>query len=899
MTRPRLGANRVEHVSNSSSIGCRGPASKSLIAGLPLKLSSSPNPVVERLWKRFAFKPNDRQREAILHAGGPLYLPAGPGSGKTRVLLWRVTNLVLTHDVDPKEIYLSTFTEKAALQLREGLRSFLGAASEETGRPFDLARMYIGTVHSLCQRMLIEREFQPNRTRGRSPTLLDELDQYLLVNRANVWRDLLAAGGLDPATAHRDINAYLGSMGASKHNATTACLSLFNRLSEECIDPFSIDAKADPMLGALAKMYAKYRADLVARPLPYTDFSLLQQEALALLEKNHAAPGIFRHIIVDEYQDTNTVQERIFFRLAGGEKNICVVGDDDQALYRFRGATVENFVRFPERCRTILGASPKEIPLDTNYRSRPDIVGFYGRFVLQCDWSRPGNGSYRVESKKISAFRLETGPAVVASTGAGPDAVAAEIAGMVKELIASGRVVDPNQVAFLYPSLKSEQVGRMIAALEREGLRVYAPRANNFLETDEATAMLGLFAAIFGRPARGPYQGDYKKYYDWLDAAEAEGERLIAADEHLAAFVDTRRAEVARCMADYGRLLALTAQRKWDINEPYRPSDQKRTLIDCPGLSQEAARRIGSSRFNLVIDRRIRDGDPLKLKYVLKRATSLDWSLLDLFYQFTLFEYFAVMFDAAQRTKDPDEGPVCNLALLSGYISRFMEQRAPTIGGELFLDDLLQRLLFSSYLYALHRRGESEFEDAEDPFPKGRIPFLTIHQSKGLEFPVVVLGNPRKAVRTQRLEVVVQPLLPNSQDREPLDKMAKFDTMRMFYVALSRAKNLLVVANFKSKGNYINEEFKSLVGALPAIPALDTKTVPVAGPDAAASPRVYSYTGDFLAYKRCPRQYLIFRKFDFVPSRSQTMVFGTLVHRTLDDLHQLLISARESGEAVQ
>lgn len=862
-------------------------------------LPPSPNPIVERLWKRFDFRPNDSQREAIFHADGPLYLPAGPGSGKTRVLLWRVTNLVLTHGVDPKQIYLSTFTEKAALQLREGLRSFLGAASEETGRPFDLARMYIGTVHSLCQRMLIEREFQPNRTRGRAPTLLDELDQYLFVNRADHWRDLVAAGGLDADTAHRDLNAYLGYMGASKHNATTACISFFNRLSEECIDPGAIKAEGDDLLNAVGKMYAAYRAKLVDRAVPYTDFSLLQQEALSVLERNPNAPRIFRHVIVDEYQDTNTVQERIFFRLAAGEKNICVVGDDDQALYRFRGATVENFVRFPDRCRAVLGTKPREIPLDTNYRSRPDVVEFFGRFLQQCDWKRPKGGSYRVESKQIRAARREKGPAVVASAGAAPEPVAAEIASLVKTLVTTGRVTDPNQIAFLYPSLKSEQVTRMMSALEREGLRVYAPRANNFLETPEATAMLGLFAAIFGRPPRGPYQGDYKKYYDWLDDAEAEGQRLVGADQLLGKFIQTRRGEVERCSADYQRLLELTARRKWDIEEPYRPAEQKRALAECPGLSDQARRRIGSSRFNLVIDRRIKEGDPLKLKYVLKRATSLDWSILDLFYQLTLFEHFAAMFDAAQRAKDPDEGPVCNLALLTGYISRFMEQRAPTIAGDLLQDGLFKRLLFGSYLYALHRRGESEFEDAEDPFPKGRIPFLTIHQSKGLEFPVVVLGNPRKATKTQRMEVVVSPMLPNSNDREPLDKMARFDTMRMFYVALSRAKNLLVVANFRSRGNYINDEFKPLVNALPVIANFDTTTVPVAGPDADASPRVYSYTGDFLAYKRCPRQYLIFRKFDFVPSRSQTMVFGTLVHRTLDDLHQLLISSRQQGAAVQ
>src|SRR5512139_2960641 len=100
---------------------------------------------IEDLWKRSDFSPNDNQSQAILHVEGPLYLPAGPGSGKTRVLLWRTLNLVVFQGVSPDEIYLSTFTERAAFQLREGLRALLGLVTNETDVPFDMAKMYVGT----------------------------------------------------------------------------------------------------------------------------------------------------------------------------------------------------------------------------------------------------------------------------------------------------------------------------------------------------------------------------------------------------------------------------------------------------------------------------------------------------------------------------------------------------------------------------------------------------------------------------------------------------------------------------------------------------------------------------------------------------------------------------------
>src|SRR5690349_16257683 len=125
---------------------------------------------IENLWKASKFTPNDEQRAAIEHVDGPLFLTAGPGSGKTRVLLWRTVNLVVFHGVKPEEIFLSTFTEKAAYQLKEGLRTLLGAVTNENGQPYDLTPMYIGTVHSLCQRILSDRRhFVIDHRRSRPP----------------------------------------------------------------------------------------------------------------------------------------------------------------------------------------------------------------------------------------------------------------------------------------------------------------------------------------------------------------------------------------------------------------------------------------------------------------------------------------------------------------------------------------------------------------------------------------------------------------------------------------------------------------------------------------------------------------------------------------------------------
>ncbi|MBM4388697.1 MAG: UvrD-helicase domain-containing protein, partial [Deltaproteobacteria bacterium] len=354
---------------------------------MPEILGQNSIPTLEELWKIVGFDPNKQQRAAIRHVNGPLFLKAGPGSGKTKVLLWRTLHLIVHHDVCPDDIFLATFTEKAALQLKEGLRALIEYATRVTKQPVDLSGMYVGTIHSLCQRIIKDRRFSPSRRRPKSPVLLDELDQYLFLYDSRRWKEMTSEAGWK--NANNEINEYFnGWLSVSRHRAVSACISLFNRLSEECIDPSIISGpRNDRTLKKLIKLCAEYRNALLREEPALTDFALLQQAALDMLkemDRRSAKPragSVFKHVIIDEYQDTNTIQEKLIFKLSSGSKNLCVVGDDDQALYRFRGATVENLVEFPNRCRSYLGRAPREIALVTNYRSRKKIVDFYSDFI--------------------------------------------------------------------------------------------------------------------------------------------------------------------------------------------------------------------------------------------------------------------------------------------------------------------------------------------------------------------------------------------------------------------------------------------------------------------------------------------------------------------------------------
>lgn len=848
------------------------------------------------------FSPNEAQREAILHESGPLYLPAGPGSGKTRVLLWRVFNLIVYRGVDPSRIFLSTFTEKAARQLESGLFSLLVLAQEVTGRPFDTTELYVGTLHSLSNRILADRRFLAPGTRPRPPVLMDELSQFLYLYRGDGNRALL-----EFAREFLDLNEpnefYLRVQSCfvrepkypSRFDAINQLKDFFNRVSEEAPILENWRAKAEELglseyhegIRLLLDLYGIYLTSL--KKTRRVDLSLVQSEALAVVTSCPQGGSVFDEVIIDEYQDTNSVQERLVFALAAGTRNLCVVGDDDQALYRFRGATVENFVRFPDRVSERWGIATRTIPVVRNYRSRGDIVSFYGRAMEAENWeAADGSAPYRVE-KTIHAHRGQDGPAVFTTERKSLAESADDVAALVERLIASGRVDDPNRIAFLFPSVTSTAPHVYIDALEARGIKTYAPRAGSFLNTDEALLVFGLIGKTIGFGRSGFMNEEYKA---WTRKAEAAAERAMADDAALLLFIEDRKEELRQSSRDYRLLVETVTQRGWVLDQAYDRHTMKIALSNSPGISAKAKRSINSRYFDSLADKAIDEGTPYLLDYALTRATSLDWSLFDHFYRLGAFKAIKTAFDLAEgKTGTLDEGPICNLSLVSKYLSRYGEEYGELIGPK-HADGLIERLFFGSFLSILWKLGESEYEDPEDPFPRGRVPFLTIHQSKGLEFPVVFVPNTVRRARPRICEELIEPFL--GTDREPKDRRADFDEARRFYVAFSRAENLLVIPR---SPKYVGKQTEPHLAGIANLAQLDIEALPSSKAAGDALPRNYSYTGDYTFYGQCPRRYMAFKKYGFAGSRTQTAVFGILVHRTIEDLHRRLLGKQEAPHA--
>lgn len=389
-------------------------------------------------------KANQQQLQAIETTDGPVLIIAGPGSGKTFTLVERIVYLITHKNVSPESLLVVTFTDKAARELTTRISNRLA----ELDIQFNLNEMYLGTFHSICLRLL--EEYQEFTRLKRSFTLFDQFDQqYFLYQHIKEFRALPNA------------ELVMGTDQTGRWAQSDNLLKWLNKVSEEALDVATLAAASEPEINALATCFAKYQ-DLLHEHNSL-DFSGIQYEALRLLEKHPEVLAQLHdrltHLMVDEYQDTNTIQERILLLLAGERRNLCVVGDDDQGLYRFRGATIRNILEFPALFEA---GQCKQVKLTVNYRSHPNIIRFYNEWMKEQVWD-DGTRVFRFAKQIVP--REDDFPNVptavrLAASDDKDDTTNwhAEVLAFLNQLKASGQLSDWNQVAFLFRSVKNEKV---------------------------------------------------------------------------------------------------------------------------------------------------------------------------------------------------------------------------------------------------------------------------------------------------------------------------------------------------------------------------------------------------------------------------------------------------------
>lgn len=286
---------------------------------------------------------NPEQREAVLHTEGPAIILAGAGSGKTRVLTYKVIYLIAEKNVDPSNILMVTFTNKAANEMKERIQSF-----EIEGKPLNLSTQpNISTFHSLCARIL--------RIDGK----------YIgLSNRFTIYDDQDQLDAIKEAMKRLDISP--------KEYKPRSILYTISQAKNELLSPSAyLGLARGPFQMAAGKTYAMYQN--ILKENDAVDFDDLILKTLKLLEENKNVlekyQNQFRYTLVDEYQDTNRAQYLLTKYLSGRWKNVCVVGDFSQSIYSWRGADFQNLSKFQDDFK-----NTKTFSLSQNYRSTQKIL---------------------------------------------------------------------------------------------------------------------------------------------------------------------------------------------------------------------------------------------------------------------------------------------------------------------------------------------------------------------------------------------------------------------------------------------------------------------------------------------------------------------------------------------
>lgn len=318
---------------------------------------------------------NQQQKEAVFHTEGPLLILAGAGSGKTRVLTHRIAYLIEERNVNPWNILAITFTNKAAGEMRERVDNIVGFGSES---------IWVSTFHSMCVRIL--RRHIDQLGYDTNFTIYDTDDQKTLI------KDVCKKLQID-TKIHKE-RAILGAISSAKN---------------ELVSPqeYELNVAGDFAKKKISQAYTEYEKQMRANNA--LDFDDLLVKAVELFKHNQEIleyyQDRFHYIMVDEYQDTNTVQFQLIRILASKYQNLCVVGDDDQSIYKFRGANILNILNFEQ-----VFDSARVIKLEQNYRSTSTILDAANAVIKHNKgrkdkslWTENGEGC------KIKFSQFETG----------------------------------------------------------------------------------------------------------------------------------------------------------------------------------------------------------------------------------------------------------------------------------------------------------------------------------------------------------------------------------------------------------------------------------------------------------------------------------------------------------
>lgn len=770
----------------------------------------SPENVVQNRELQTTYNLNEVQNKIVHHTEGPVLVIAGPGSGKTKTLVDRIVNLV-KKGVEPETIMVGTFTEKAAKELVTRISNKL----LEDGVKVNLNEMYVGTLHSIFLRFLEEnREYTRLK---RNYRLFDQFEQVF-----TIFRHIYEFLAID------EITDLIGEHNVSNWIRAKTIAEKVNIVSEEVLDVGQIEHSKHGSVRALARCYRFY--EKILEDENALDFSTIQLATYKLLTEHpevlEKIQDKIQYFMVDEYQDTNTIQERILLLLASRNNNICVVGDDDQGLYRFRGATIRNILEFDKNFAD--GECTKYF-LQTNYRSHPDIITFYNKWMQSQQWTDEGK-TFRFDKEIVPRDDVfpDTPAVMKLSEKDDIELYHKEVLRFIRYLEREHIITDFNQIAFLFRSVKSDKARTLADYLEENGIRVFSPRSDMFFEREEIKLILGCLVTIF------------PQVEDLFD-------------------MESRTAGLCRNWSGFF------------IEKIGQSKNENKDLIRWILLKQK-------------------EHTPLR--------KSTNYGFTSLVYQLFQFPLFAKFLQVDLEANKTDLRAAYNIGMLTNLLSKFEYLYNITVFTPKIIDYVLKNF-FNYYLRFLVDGGMGEFEDFDETLPSGCVSFMTIHQSKGLEFPITIVGSMNAVPRRDytELDEILQRDYYHKPVFEPLELTKYFDFARLYYTAFSRAQNLLLLmgcetsSGRKTPSAYFEKFWRDLPDWKDS--SIDLHKVDLASVKPVTLKHEYSFTSHILLYENCPRQYEFYKELQFVEERKGSTMGGQLLHETIEDIHKAVLRGEQ------
>lgn len=803
---------------------------------------------------------NREQREAVTTVEGPLMLIAGAGTGKTNVLIRRVAYLIDTAGVSPDNILAVTFTEKAAAEIKRRIEEWIGTRGEE---------LWVSTFHSFCADVL--RKHGTLVGLSENFKQFDEIDQWVFLRR--LLPQLHLDYFLELADPYRVIRDFIGFISRAKDELilpedylvyarqkqlefgrtfgigygeiekflhedkyiATRPDIVHGRPQEEWLALKEAGLEVKKML-EMGEIYRRYQEEMLnTGSMDFGDLIVLCYR----LFKEH--PDVldqyrrrFTHILVDEFQDTNIAQIELLKLLADPRRNICVVGDDDQAIYRFRGASYASFVKFKEQY-----PDHKAMKLYQNYRSMKRILEASGCFIAN-------NGDARYDPEKNLWTENERGDPikVLLSTEFSDEAVAVAdaVENVVRSTVPHGRHY--GECAVLYRAHAHREL--ITGEFDRRGIPYAVVPAENLMATDVV--------------------------------------------QEIIAILQTARNRMTGALSDTIPLMRIFSFPRWkilveDILKILREvNERERSIIDI--LTSPDASRLRDATHSLTDTTKSKLSELSSLLDQIAQMIHRGKSVLDVVSFIVSTSEYNIPALEAQNTPEAQQ----MIRAISAFL-RFIQVKSEQGQNKTFLN-------FVEYLdFFVEAGGEIEPVDSLEDKDLDAVRCQTVHSAKGLEFDtvfVVSLTNNRFPTRRRSEAVLFPPEL--LKESVPSGDVHLQEERRLFYVAMTRARRHLYLSAVDKKHNK-RSQFVDEAG-LPGADHLEVQviahTVPQAGPapvstSARVQPSLFPMPeklrlsfSQIDTYGTCPLKYK-FRYVYKIPTAPKAYyVYGDIQHHVLE-----------------